>query len=277
MRILTALLLTLLTAGIASAQGYDPITAARVRAWRIAAGASFPTDGLVAYWSMDSVSGTNVYDTFGSNDGTAVGSPLFDAAYGKYLDGVDFNGSSQLIKAPDFNPSTTTLTVMAWVNSANSTGNDYIVAQYRTDNNTRAWRITTCSKAWTMEGTPDGNELSVIISGDGAGAGANVRAVWCDVSIADGSWHHVCFTFSAGTLVLYVDGIARSQLVQSDGYPTAIYNTAASVQISGANADSTPGGLYDGSVDEVAIFNRALTSNEVYRIGNTNNPVFYTP
>ena len=79
----------------------------------------------------------------------------------------------------------------------------------------------------------------------------------------DTNWHHLVGVFTPSTsLELYFDG----QLV--DTTPTSIssqYNASNNLQI-GARGDSS--GFFDGSIDEVGIFNTALTDAEILSIYN---------
>ena len=64
------------------------------------------------------------------------------------------------------------------------------------------------------------------------------------------SWHHIVMTYNGTTLEMYLDGV-------SQGTATGVYtNSAANWLIGKWNAGSN---YFDGKIDEVAIFNRALT------------------
>ena len=94
------------------------------------------------------------------------------------------------------------------------------------------------------------------------GAG-EARLIWRVASIADGGWHHIAVVrdAAADTVTLYVDAI-------SQGTKAA---TLDSLQVSslGVGADQTGVGAYsarrswNGSVDEVRIYHRVLTVEEI--------------
>ena len=80
-------------------------------------------------------------------------------------------------------------------------------------------------------------------------------------SLMDGNWHHVACTFNAGAgngTVCYVDGIAR--LTTTIG----IENQDEHLMIGEANANQ----YFAGGIDDVRVYNRALTAVEVAAVMN---------
>ncbi|MBK1827641.1 LamG domain-containing protein [Haloferula rosea] len=85
--------------------------------------------------------------------------------------------------------------------------------------------------------------------------------------INDGNWHHLVGVAEAGVgISLYLDGYLVE--FRGDAIPNAL-DTAASVLI-GANPDSLR--TWNGNIDDVAIWKRVLTPEEIYEIyGNGEN------
>ncbi|MGZ5544040.1 MAG: LamG-like jellyroll fold domain-containing protein, partial [Limisphaerales bacterium] len=80
--------------------------------------------------------------------------------------------------------------------------------------------------------------------------------------IDDGVWHHVAFVRSGLTNLLYVDGQLDISDVTWDDYPLNVNNTGTfriAQDIQGGNQT----GDFWGSMDEIAIHDHALTSNEI--------------
>ena len=77
----------------------------------------------------------------------------------------------------------------------------------------------------------------------------------------DGNWHHVCFTrkTSSGDLKLYIDG-SLSQT--TNGVTGVMQNETKETWIGGA----TDGYYFNGEMDEVAIFNTALSPEKITQI-----------
>ena len=72
--------------------------------------------------------------------------------------------------------------------------------------------------------------------------------------------HHVVFVGSGSDLKIYVDG----ELKATDGYNTSSYNSSAfDFNIGGGGVWDASGNWFDGSMDEVAVWDIALTAEAV--------------
>ncbi len=81
-------------------------------------------------------------------------------------------------------------------------------------------------------------------------------------------WHHVAFTLDAGTdsASLYVDSVLRGHAKMS-GYSPASFDTITHTSIGHAYYSSDQAqDAYDGAIDEVKIYNRALSHFEIQTI-----------
>jgi hypothetical protein len=98
--------------------------------------------------------------------------------------------------------------------------------------------------------------------------GASGRVQWTtsNLRVDNGQWHHVAGTFSEPELRLYVDGKLTSQRQKA-----VLASNACDLTI--GLCLSTPGDIYpgypvdtvsfDGIMDEVMMFNRALSATEI--------------
>ncbi|MEM4975859.1 MAG: LamG domain-containing protein [Desulfurococcaceae archaeon] len=104
------------------------------------------------------------------------------------------------------------------------------------------------------------NEGRVIV-GVGATGGASDTVLYSQTGLNDGKFHHVAFTRTPGELVkLFIDGVLVDRVTDPGG---TITNTRP-IQIGG---DPYLGGKYfNGIIDEVRIYNRALSADEIYEI-----------
>ena len=104
---------------------------------------------------------------------------------------------------------------------------------------------------------------SAIVLGLGTVAGSGNVRVWKNsgadlahvTAPTDGKWHHIAYTTSGSTDTLYVDGVATAGLGTShdSGAVTAVFMGAASAGTS----------FYNGSLDDVRVYTRALSAREV--------------
>jgi len=78
-------------------------------------------------------------------------------------------------------------------------------------------------------------------------------------TVTDGAWHHIAMTYDAGGVVtVLVDGVAEDV-----GPATPIVANNASVLVGGAFFDGVPGGLFTGLVDDVQIYDYAVTESQI--------------
>jgi len=97
-----------------------------------------------------------------------------------------------------------------------------------------------------------------------------LAANWPDNTgrVDDGQWHHVAGVFDNGTLTIYIDGIAKEPY--SGG---ATFGRGRNIRYGylGVGSESTsfdaeprtPASFFDGDLDEVYIYHRALTPAEI--------------
>ncbi len=207
-----------------------------------AAAASAKT-GLLACYTLDG----NVSDTSGNNlNGTAQGKPVFEAgAIGQALmfDGIDdYVDCTNNVK---FDAITNNLTVAAWIRVD------------RFDKNYQAI-VTKGDSSWRIARNGTGDD----IQWRGNGPTPSLEVV-SQAVVNDGQWHHVAGTYDGATARLYVDGVLDGSMATTG----VITKNTAPVLI-GSNSEKA-GRLWAGSVDDVRIYNRALTEAEVRLLTDT--------
>ena len=84
--------------------------------------------------------------------------------------------------------------------------------------------------------------------------------------VADAEWHHVAITYDQTKLVVFVDGKSFDNVVQGKVGGDPLQNTAA-VTIGARNVKG--GNPVNGVIDEVGIFNEALTARDIDDIMDT--------
>ena len=191
--------------------------------------------GLAGYYPLDENTGTVAGDDSSyAAHGTLVGSPTWVA--GQVGTGLTFNGSSQAVSIGN-NAQTqlTNGTVSAWMKSTASTGTRGIVHKL----NSYYLKLDAGKIAlydWTGTATCAATATST-----------------------DGNWHHVAMTLQSGVSngsILYVDGVAVKTCTW-----TPVSQTGSLVV--GAAYSGTYSDYFDGTIDEVKLFNRALSADEI--------------
>lgn len=94
--------------------------------------------------------------------------------------------------------------------------------------------------------------------------GADLDAINLSTNFLDGNWHHVATTYDGTTRRIYLDG---TQVVQDS--PGANNATAANFRIGSTNNSE----YFAGTLDDVAIFNHALSVSEVQSLAAGGSPL----
>ena len=218
------------------------------------------TQGLVSYWSFDDPKASG-RDEFGTNYGQVSGAVPVSGRSGV---GMEFDGLGSVVTVPK-DPSldiTNAITLSAWIR-ADAWGAE-------------AWSSTIVGNDEELSGAPKGYCLRVGGNGILSFVQAHVSS-WPETrtpagGMSVGTWHHVAGTFDGTMLRAYVDGVERSSFGIT---PSTLYVSASSLGIGRGTSALTQDRAFDGRIDEVAIFDEALTGDEVkhlYLAGRAHKP-----
>ena len=202
----------------------------------------FVTDGLLGFWSLDAntVKGDVLKDVVGKNDGTIVGSPK--SVPGKIKEALEFNGTTDYVKLADMG-NEPEVTVEAWVKAYSLPPAAHaccigIVSSAPEDQ----WKAGTVHfKFEALLITIDNNATKLTFNG----ANAN-------------EWYHAAYTTSikANEFKLYVNGKLINKAAAN---PTPSNLTHIRI------ASEHEGRYLPGIVDEVRIYKRALSEDEIVK------------
>jgi len=199
-------------------------------------------NGLVAQWLMDEGTGTNVGDNSGNgNDGT-----MNNMDNSKWVEGMDgkalkFDGSDDYVKVDDA-PTldmTDEITIEAWVKLNELNRRQCFVGKRHG---------VAASQIGYLLKMGDDNSLALQFNGFGYNAGILKADVW----------QHVAGTYDGSTINLYINGVN----IGSENHSGSITSNNAPVYL-GAFYYSSFTNLLNGELDEIAIYNKAMTKNEI--------------
>ncbi len=228
--------------------------------------ANVPRKGLVAFWTGDG----HAKDSLGKHHGTIqTGVTYTTGRRGKAKGAFGFNGKSGFVKIPD-KPELDTdhaFTVSAWINPSAYTdegGNLMaIVAKWDAGQN---------HGDYIFYVNTDGRLLLSVCAGPGKSDSLYSKSV-----VPKNTWTHVAATFDRGAMKLYINGQVTAAKVSAvvKRLDPAEY-THDDVQI---GADYANRYNVDGAIDEVGIWNRALSEEEVAALFRavTKPPPAYLP
>jgi hypothetical protein len=201
-------------------------------------------DGLVGYWSFYEGIGLKTLDLSGNgNDGIISGAVWFEGRCGKALqfDGIDDyvncgSGAALNISGEG--------AFAAWIKIDNPEQSDSMKIM-------SSKNASDATVGYELEYNPGLNYLSISGGGSNVGSAQNVDL--------DTSWHHVVAVIKGTTAELYLDSYNRTTdttvgPLVSSGYPLQI------------GRQSLGGDYFKGLIDEVRVYNRALSEDEVSTI-----------
>jgi hypothetical protein len=194
-------------------------------------------NGLLGYWKLDEGTGTSAFDSSGNgNNGTLVNNPTWiDGRYGKAL---SLDGTDDYAAIPDLCLTIPTeLTVSAWVNSS--------LDQYDTP-------VIHCCKNGEFELkvlSPGIVSFLVKLASSGTYEALS--------SVTQNAFHQLTGTWTKGESIrLYVDGVLVNEISVPD-------QDLYSANLFSAIGCRYGGSFFNGTIDEVIVYKRALSEEEV--------------
>lgn len=196
--------------------------------------------GLVAWWKFDEASGTTAYDSAGNgNTGTLINNPAWDS--GKSGSALRFSGVNNYVNTnldvqPNAMPSTTWA---AWV--------------YPT-------RVNFHERQFILSDNGGGYARSVFVAADQVrwGIFTGEDEAWRPAPVDVNQWQHIAVVYTPTNVEFYKNGIRYSWGHRPKGQASRF-----NLQI---GRDPGFGGFYQGLIDDVRIYSRALSPDEVSAI-----------
>ena len=211
-----------------------------------------PPTGMVSWWPAEN----NANDVAGQNNGTFAANTY---AAGKVGQAFSLNGTDAYVQVPD-SPSlhvgTGEITIDAWINAPAGNTPRSIVDKSGSGPNYPDYLLT----------ITDDNKVEFFANDCGTGAcgfGTTELPVRSLSVVADGTFHHVAGVRRAnGDREIWVDGVRENTRNENNG------NTDSSGPVIFGLAN---GVFFNGLIDEVEIFNRALSPGEITAIADAGN------
>jgi hypothetical protein len=218
-----------------------------------------PQNNPVAWWKLDESSGAAAADSSGNaNTGTLTNGPIWTT--GKLGSALSFDGVNDYVTVPSSSSLdiTGSFTLSAWTRFTNTTNYGFIVSK--------------------SEGGANGYEL-FRDTGNGrlrfsiGNASGSTVDPYFDIATPsgynDGQWHHVAAVYGKGVKArMSVDGV---NVVTSGNNPSAAVGLTTSNLLIGSRG--LGGGIpFQGDIDDIRIYNRALAQSEIQTLANPVTP-----
>ncbi len=198
---------------------------------------------LVGWWNFNEESGTTAGDISGyNNNGTINGATHTDGVPGTGGTALEFNGSSDYVNVGsgahfDNLPE---IMISAWVNLLNTYNSSYIIARNHSGTNNMRFALRI-------------NENKEVIP--------RYESDWnTGIVLEENKWTHLVFIYNNSEWFLYKDGVfqvSREQAVSLISRPN--YEVLIGARKDGESFDD----FWNGIIDDVRIYSRALTASEI--------------
>jgi chitodextrinase len=205
--------------------------------------------GLVAAYGFEEGRGSTAADSSGNGNTAAITAATW--AMGKYGNALSFDGVNAVVLANDSSSLglTSGMTLEAWVNPSAINGNWQSLVVKPMDPNFTA-------VSYVLQGASRSSGVpSVAVS-------ASSSNLFGPATLPLNTWSHVAATYDGTTIRLYVNGVVVASQAQSG----AISTSAEPLRI---------GAGWPGLIDEVRVYNRALSVSEIQQ--DLNNSVMSKP
>lgn len=207
---------------------------------------------LVGYWALNETSGTTAHDSSGNgNTGILQLGPSWDT--GKFGGGLTLNGEGQIISVADASNipvGNSPYTISAWFKSTTpSIGGFAGWGLYNTED-------ADVVNAFRFAGPgdcPNDNGLDNYWWGDDF-----IACAPDGVNLFDGDWHQVIAEYDGTERKMYIDG----QLIGTNT-PNNPNNVSDASNLTIGATDAFYGEFFNGTLDEVRIYNAALDDDEI--------------
>ena len=165
---------------------------------------------------------------------------------------MSFNGTDQYVDAGSASLNSNEGAVLAWIKTSYTSDFQIITA---IDNQLQCRVLTT-------------GEIRLILYHGGSFTTLNSTGL-----VNDCDWHHVAFTYNSSGMNIYIDGSSISTSVDVTPLTTATDNFL----IGARRISGTLSKYFNGSIDEVAIFNKALSASKIQQIYDATSVVNGVP
>jgi len=194
----------------------------------------FTYPGALAYWKLDEAEGDIASNSANDNDGTVYGDPTWQPEGGMVDGALQLDGIDDYVSTPFvLNPADGNFNVFVWIKGG--APGQAVLSQEG-------------GARWLCADPSEGNLMTELKGTSRGAAELPSQAV-----ITDGNWHRIGLVWDGSNRTLYVDDVVVAEDAQDnlEGSDNGLYI--------GAGTAMEPGSFWSGLIDDVRIYNRAVT------------------
>ena len=205
---------------------------------------------LVAHYKLDEIEGNIASDSAGRNHGTVRGDPAWQRDGGRIGGALQFDGFGNYIDTPTvLNPADGAFSAVAWIKGG--APGQVIISQTQG---------TGSGETWIGADPAQGKLLTGLVPP--AGGRSSPSALQSEFVITDDQWRHVGFVWDGSRRYLYVDS---AEVARDAGTVAPLKSSDGGLYI-GVDRNLAAGSFWAGMIDDVRIYNQALSANEIERL-----------
>ena len=213
-----------------------------------------------AQYTFNEGAGTIGNDTSGSGNHGSISGATWST--GKNGGGLSFDGINDYVSVPRINHDEVSVCAWFYKNANDTTSNDAIFSGFRSNSSLQLREGFDVRFPSTAPNTIE----FLSITQDGSGT-RSTRTVRRNLGNSLGAWHHIAGTYNKTTGVqrLYVDGLSVHTQTHPAGNTIVPLTFYTDMRIGYSRANT---GYFNGILDDVRLYRRALTDQEVLDIYN---------
>jgi hypothetical protein len=224
--------------------------------------------GLLSYLAFDEGAGSVARDSSGNgHDASLEGPPQWST--GEVGGALQFGSGSYVLDedAEDYLNGLEALSISLWIKSGViDTDTGFLIAKDPTDQD------NSISMRYDAAGVLSGgnNVLKVAVTTD-----SGEQQLESSSSRQSTEWQHLCMTWTSGGLLrLYIDGMEDMPTGRNNANNTGPVSTCEKLIIGKGGKDIVNSAGWDGLIDEVRIYGRALAAEEAMWLAGRTQPVY---
>jgi regulation of enolase protein 1 (concanavalin A-like superfamily) len=210
---------------------------------------------LIGWWTFDEGVGRTALDWSGhDNHGAIQDNPVWTVGYDGYGGALDFDGIGDYVNCGNaaIFDITEQITVTVWI---------------KVEKFEQEWQgiVTKGDTAWRIVRDNKTNQVQFACDDAAALSGT--------INVNDGQWHHIAGVYDGSDIFLYVDGSVDVSDTATGTISTNTYN----LLIGETERAGGKGRYWNGLIDDVRIYNKALTQEEIEQVMRGDPKLAYRP
>jgi hypothetical protein len=205
----------------------------------------------------------NANDEVGSANGTVSGATLTTDRFNNANSAYSFNGTNNYIvldTASQLLSSTGSISVWCKKTANSATGSGFMYNPVFLAKNTRDLYSSYIEGAALYASTNSNKFFTITTSST-----PTEKYTSSTTTASNGTWYHLVMTWNDVSLKLYINGVQEGSTVAKNF--TSTFSTTKKA-ILGATQDATNNRFFNGVIDDLAIYNRVLTAQDITDLYN---------